>query len=672
MTQFVEIQSATGLPLAHGWSKIISNKDQSVICALAIKGQNAKNVGLEFESELNKTQVLSAADVHNLLLDWLSVCRDSNQELFLAIVSLNSTQTKMTLAAIRGQIFLNRAKKIGQLISANQEVKIIQGTLKPTDAIILNTQPARILIDQLKDNLLEHASTNQQQNIQAQLQTTLNNSEDSSLAALVLVKPKSTFFNQSTPMAEKKQSQKSIKSTPLTTTPTKKQNPVLAEAVTEINHQPIKEIKIKISFKPLLKLLKKVFYVALNFTKNLKKIDFKSISIKVVKKIHKFKSNFKKNDELYLGQNKSKKNSRLTIVILISFASIYGLWQWRQQVTLVRQNTLTAELEPALELRAQAQTLIETDILLAREKTSQALELIAAKQKEYQGNRTATKLIELELNQTKNFYEEISGLMEIAQLSIFLDLGEISNNFVVSVADIFDDDLILIDRDQHRLISLNIKTKAQQTIPFDENLNIQNFVATTNQIFFLGDGIHVLDRPIDKNSSLTQIKEPGDSDSEATLIDFFEDYLYVFNPAKRNIYRYIVRDDELSAPIGWLTNKQNVEFSQIKTMSIDGQIWLADKQGKIMLFEKGEPIKFELQGLDEPLGDTIKIFTKQNYEFLYILEPAKNRLIILSKQGELIQQIASPSLASATSFVINEDQKTSFIFSGSLIYQLDF
>jgi hypothetical protein len=666
MMQHIEIQSVTGLPLAHGWSKIISNKDQSVICALAIKGQNAKNAGLEFESELNKTQALAATAVHNLLLDWLSICRDSNQELFLAIVSFNPAQANMTLAAIQGQIFLNRAKKTGQLISADQKIKIIQGTLKPTDTIILNTKPAQTLIAPLKKSLLKQTSTNQLKNIQTQLQTTLNENEDSSLAALALIKPMPIIFNQSIQTAEKKPFQKSAKSTTLTTTPTDKQSFALIEADPKLS----KEIKIKISFQPLLKLLKKVLNSALKFAKKIKKVDFKSIEI--IKKIRKFGLNFKKSDELYLGQDESKKKSKLVIIVLISVALIYGLWQWRQQATLAKHDSLVTELQPALELRTQAQALLDTDIILAREKTSQALELITAKQKEYQRDRMATKLIELELDQTKNFYEEISGLMEISQLSIFLDLREISSNFVVSVADISDDELILIDQGQHRLISLNIKTKTQQTLSLNENLNIQDFVATTNQIFFLGNGIHTLDFPINENSSLAQVKEPGDSDSEAILIDFFEDYLYVFNPAKRNIYRYIVRDDELSDPIGWLINKQNIEFSQIQAMSIDGQIWLADKQGKITLLEKGEPLEFELQGLNEPLGDTAKIFTKQNYEFLYILEPGKNRLLVLSKQGGLIQQIVSPSLASATSFVVSESQKTGFIFSGSLIYQLDF
>ena len=664
--QHVEIQSVTGLPLAQGWSKIISNKNQSIICALAIKGQNAKNAGLELESELKKIQALSAADLHNLLLDWLSACRDSDQELFLAIISLNQAQDSMTLAAIQGQVFLNRAKKLGQIISADQEIKIIQGTLKPADAIILNTGPAQILITSLKKSLLEQTPANQQQNIQAQLQAILDENEDSSLAALALVKPKPVFFNQSVTTAEKNQSQKSTQPTTTIATPTNEQDSVL----TETSPQSIKEIKIKISFKPLLKLLKKIFYFGLNFAQNLKKND--SGSLQIIKKIRQLRFGFKKNEELYLGQNKSKKTLRLAIIIFISIISIYGLWQWRQQAALAKRNTLAAELKPALELRTQAQALIDADIILAREKTSQALELLAAKQKEYQSDRTATKLIEFELDQTKNFYEEISGLMEISQLSIFLDLREISNNFVVSIADIFDNNLILIDQGQHKLIFTNIKTKVSQMVPFDESLNIQDFVVTADKIFLLGNGIHAFDQPINKNSSLAQIKEPGDSDSEATLIDFFEDYLYVFNPTRRNIYRYIVRDDELSDPIGWLINKQGIEFGQIHSMSVDGQIWLADKQGEIMLLEKGEPLEFELQGLDKPLGDTTKIFTKQNYEFLYILEPEKNRLILLSKQGELIQQIISPSLASATSFVIDEAQKTGFIFSGSLVYQIDF
>jgi hypothetical protein len=52
----------------------------------------------------------------------------------------------------------------------------------------------------------------------------------------------------------------------------------------------------------------------------------------------------------------------------------------------------------------------------------------------------------------------------------------------------------------------------------------------------------------------------------------FNTYLYVFNPQERNIYRYLQNAEGLSDPIGWLTDKQGLEFDTITSMAIDGDV----------------------------------------------------------------------------------------------------
>jgi hypothetical protein len=155
------------------------------------------------------------------------------------------------------------------------------------------------------------------------------------------------------------------------------------------------------------------------------------------------------------------------------------------------------------------------------------------------------------------------------------------------------------------------------------------------------------------------------------MIEFFEGYLYVFNPEQRNIYRYVIREDGLSEPIGWLTNKQGLDFAAVTSFMVDGQIWLADKNGVIWKYEKGEPLNFDVTGLENPLGESIQLYANQNTEYLYVLEPAKESLLVLSKEGELIKQISSPTLASTTNFVVDEETQRAFVISGSIIYTIN-
>lgn len=384
--------------------------------------------------------------------------------------------------------------------------------------------------------------------------------------------------------------------------------------------------------------------------------------------------------EIYLHK-KNPKNIKVIIgaILLLLILGAAGLWI---KTTIAKNHRLAeTSLIPAQELLTQAEQLIDSDIIQARNKTSEAIELAIVSQKELENTRFVSTIFSNFIDGAKVRFQEIDGQIEVSQLEVFFDLSEDQPGFLTSVATSNDRTLFFADSQQKQLLALNPSTNQLISHPIDEIDSIKNVAASSENLYILNSGIYqaALEETQENESeqktlniSTPQlIKEEGDSDRGGILMGFYESYLYVFNPEKRNIYRYVVRQDELSEPIGWLTNKQGIEFDKVFSMAIDGQIWLSTNEGKIIRLERGVPIEFSIEGLEKEFKNPLMLFTNSDTENLYILESEENRVVVLAKDGKFIKQIASPTLASATQLLVNENNKKAFAISGSIIYAID-
>ncbi|KUK79808.1 MAG: hypothetical protein XD95_0094 [Microgenomates bacterium 39_7] len=385
---------------------------------------------------------------------------------------------------------------------------------------------------------------------------------------------------------------------------------------------------------------------------------------------------FSKSTEVYLGKTSKIKKGKIAVIISVILLIILAVNFVSASISSQKQQ-IQQELEPAQELLHQAKLLEDENILQARDMAAQAIETALATQKELGNPRLTRREFDEFIESAQSYFNEIDGQVEVSQLEIFLDLREVFPNFITSATTSNTRYLFFIDRQQNQLIALRISDRQAYRMYLEEELEISDFTASPNELFILNSGIYTLSlneinnsEELDWSEDLTLIKEEGDSDRESIFIDYYEGFLYVFNPVRRNIFRYIVRDNELSDPIGWITNSQGIEFASITSLTIDGQVWLTSNNGDIFRLERGVPLEFEIRGLDDLSGSSISIHTNQDSENLYILESAKNRLVILTKSGEFIRQIVSPSLAATTHIEVNEEIGKAFVVSGSIVYEI--
>lgn len=659
-----------GQPLKNGWSHVIIDLPQELVCAFSVEGKNANNVGRDLAESIQSHKLKNAKDIHHLLLDLLRKTRSSNNNLQLALAFKKSSS--IIFATYRGTIFLKRNLennnfKIGQILHSESEPKIIVGEIRLNDLVVLSSNNSEAIKSKLKAEVSDYEQIDQ---ISASLSTLINQQKNSALTAIGLI-----YFD-----SEKK---KKIIQNQDQAEPTFRENET---KITQENKP--KKIKIKLKKQWVEKLIKigtQFFLLALKFIKRLFKkavntilsLDLKQINkpqnfISLLKdKIKLKKSEF--TNGLCLNQDKKKRAIKIAIATALLIALVFGGYKFYQQKLIKQQQTIRDEISTALELVAEAKKLEDNQIILARKQTQQALELLTAKAKKYQDNKIASKIINNELSEINSFYQTISGENQLNQLEIFFDLREISPNFSTSNTAANSDYLFFLDQGQQQLIQYGLKNRLGELINLKDEVQAKDIAANANGLFILGKGIHQLDpENKDSDSQLSLIKSEGDSDRDANLISSFSSYLYVFNPEKRNIYRYIVDDEnELSEPIGWLVSKQAIDFKNIIDMSVDGFIWLSDDQNKIIKLSKGEPVSdFTITGLEPELGSNAHLTTDLDQEQILILDSDNERLVILNQNGEFVKQIVSPSLAGTKQIVLLSQEETALVVSGSIIYSL--
>ena len=394
-------------------------------------------------------------------------------------------------------------------------------------------------------------------------------------------------------------------------------------------------------------------------------------------KFNPFRSFSQKDFYLEKKQPKFLKKALVLLVVIIIIAAV-GFW-----INALANNNRQKAIEslaPAQELLDEAESLVSLDIITARDHTSQAIELAIVASKEFDGVAFTKKIFNSFINEAQEKYQEIDGQIEVSELEIFYNLREAFPNFLTSLATSNDRYLFFIDQEQKQLIGIETVTKQVDKLNLDGIEKITAISASADNLFLLGAGVTKI--PIIENQEEGQdstfgfgepekIKEEGDSDRDGILLGSYENFLYIYNPSKRNIYRYIARVEELSDPIGWMINKQGVEFEKVTSMAIDGQIWLTTDEGIIHRLERGEPVEFEVTKLEDKLEGSIIVKTNNNTDYLFLLEPKKQRLVVLSKNGEFAKQIASPTFASTNQLLMNQEASLAFVVSGSIVYLVE-
>ncbi len=122
-------------------------------------------------------------------------------------------------------------------------------------------------------------------------------------------------------------------------------------------------------------------------------------------------------------------------------------------------------------------------------------------------------------------------------------------------------------------------------------------------------------------------------------------------------------------PREWL--KTEFSCSNPRSLAIDGSVWILDGDNRIWELYQGDlenSIDLDIFPFVEEIK---KIATNATVSYLYLLEPAQKRIIIIEKDGKLVKQIRSNRFSNLKDFTISENGKLIWALDRKGVYQIE-
>ena len=228
-------------------------------------------------------------------------------------------------------------------------------------------------------------------------------------------------------------------------------------------------------------------------------------------------------------------------------------------------------------------------------------------------------------------------------------------------------ELIVFDKDKSKVFLVDKASKDQSEIYSGSGVN--TIALYENDLYLQSDkGVEKLDIGNRKQASLL-----GSTSLWGKVVGAgtYQGNLYLLDEGKRQVWKYLSTGGGLSSAAPYFKGGKP-SLGTLSAMTVDGSIWLGNKEGEIFKFLGGKDEKFEINDLDKPFGEIADIYTAVESSILFILDKSNGRVVLLKKDGEYLSQYTSPELTNAGSFVVDEKDKKVFVGIGSTIKNFSF
>lgn len=692
MEEVLRVTPVVGLPQFAGWSQVVEHRLDSnryVIICLAVGGDNAGNIGREMIDHIVQQPPRSAQGLFQVSEELVAKAKHLQCEISFSLGFFR--RFRVTLVTYQSSVILHRDLKVGSILRTDNELGLVEGKYRIDDVFVFATSQAEQFLSEIEINFGKGYDSD---GVITTIVPSLHALDDSARSALA-------FISIQAPPQQDQPAKSTIVSIDISA---QSAGDKLVDISAEESRQDVLDDNVdgeqgstidqnlgeksadfpddstvaaegaNTNHAERLQAQGRSKY-STGLTGFISKIAtfFSSIwlGIKFLasKTIRLFSS------KTYVDKSNPSQLRRKLIIGFIALLIGITLIAFFVIRSTARQEQSAAVINPLQTQITEIESLANSDPVTARQEMSNLIEQIKTRQlaAEESGDEWLSQELEQVKAEAEASYENISGIDKINELPVFFDLRLVDSDFIATTTERVGDLLVAVDAEQKIMVSLNLtdkQTKVSQLSDIAALKSISPDLSSQDpQVLLLANGIYRI--LVDGDNQPEEIKPDGDSNKDATLIGSFANFIYVFNPEKRNIYRYAEQTGGYSDPVGWLVDPLGLSFDQVSSWAIDGEIWLTSQSGEIKRFKSGRVVDFVPIGMEQPFSESLQIVTAEAMENLYIMETAKNRVVVLSKDGQFLREVSNQSIGAATSFIVNAAEEKAFLTSGSTIFELD-
>ena len=425
---------------------------------------------------------------------------------------------------------------------------------------------------------------------------------------------------------------------------------------------------------PVLNVLKNIFFIFSALFKNIARLfknlsvkrNFKNISKPLKTKTGNFFSLFTNFFSKMSIKNKTLLFLGIAIIIIFSI-----------NLTLQKNKQETIELEENFdELKAlieQKQNQAEANMLFSNEGGAKKLyDEIKALMAEL------PQQTEEQIKQYSEFDEKYNVFLEkIRRVERFANIEELIN--ISNITPNASAENIIYSRENNKIYIADSQQKS--IFIFDTNDNTATtFTDLEQENFGMSSATIINDSRIyyfGQNSLLIYDFENNNlknypiniNNGEIADADNYNNRLYLLDKKNKQILRYNTANYSFTSPYGWI--QEPVLIDDFVSMSIDGHIYVLGKNNQAIKYLRGQALDFSLEAVAPSLANPIKIQASQENDYLYILDPGENRIIVYDKNGQFVMQYMEKDFSSLKDFILDETNKKIYLLNDNSVYQAD-
>lgn len=175
--------------------------------------------------------------------------------------------------------------------------------------------------------------------------------------------------------------------------------------------------------------------------------------------------------------------------------------------------------------------------------------------------------------------------------------------------------------------------------------------------------------PQDNSTKKIDVSFPNQN-IKISAIAVYSRKLYSLDTQNNQIYKHDPIKTGFSIGKAWVKSA-GTDLSLGVDLAIDGDVFVLQSDGKIDKFTSGENVPFAISGLDPQMSSGSDIWTYSDLNYIYALDPANSRLVIIDKTGNFSKQITAPEFTGLGGMSVDESKSTAVILSGDKLYQIN-
>jgi hypothetical protein len=231
-----------------------------------------------------------------------------------------------------------------------------------------------------------------------------------------------------------------------------------------------------------------------------------------------------------------------------------------------------------------------------------------------------------------------------------------------------DKDLYFFSPYMKNILMLNENRKTN-IITTEENIALSTRLNNSLLFFEKPLKVSILENGKDELGKSSTLETPY-PDFELSDLFSFKDNLYFLDKEAGQIIKYpYISNFEWGSPTLWLSVK-TTKIKGADSLTIDGSIWVLNQNSIYEYYATELQNQINIDIYPKP-KEFSKILTYPIFSYLYVLEPVQKRIVILSKNGELIKQFQSEEFDNLLDFSVSDAEDAIYLLNGMKVFKIE-